>query len=271
MAASAFCPAYITGMFLMGNGDAAGAGFAIDKGLTTTVEKSARGTTTITVNGVQTPTPVSKVVLRKFLEIGCKPGIIDISHKTDIPVGFGLGMSAAGALSLSLALNEMLGAGLSRKDCVKMAHEADFECGTGLSGVDAAAIGGVLFRKDLESKPEKIDCDDRKIHIAFFSPIRTSSIIRSEEWKEKVNKAGAKSLLALSKKPSWDSLLENSRRFAIDAGLADWCAQLMEKNPRAGMAMLGHTLFSDEPIILAGTPLKLMEANVGKEGAKLLR
>ena len=105
MAVRAFCPAYVTGVFSIGENDAAGAGFALDIGLTTEISPSRTGKTAVTINGAEISAPVSKAVLRRFQEKGCKAGLMEISHKTEIPIGFGLGMSAAGALSLSLAMN----------------------------------------------------------------------------------------------------------------------------------------------------------------------
>ena len=270
MTVTANCPAYVTGIFTIGDGDAAGAGFSIDKGLSTSVSEKKGGMTTITINGVQTPSPVSKAVLRRFFEICGKVGLLEIRHETEIPIGYGLGMSAAGALSLSLALNELLGAGLKRNECVKIAHDSDVECGTGLSGVDAAAIGGMLARRSVVDAPVKMKFEEKEIEIAFFSPIRTSSIIRSEEWKAKVNKAGDDCLEELFRNRKWDGFVSASRKFALESGLAAWCGSEMEKNDRASMAMLGQTLFSDTPLKLSRAPLKIIRTKTCEAGAELV-
>ncbi|VVB99272.1 Pantoate kinase [uncultured archaeon] len=269
MAVKAVCPAYITGIFTIGNGDAAGAGFAIDRMLSTTVSEKKSGSTSITINGAMAPTPVSKAVLRRFTEAGAKPKPLEIRHETEIPIGYGLGMSAAGALSLSLALNELLGCGFSREKCVKIAHDSDVECGTGLSGVDAANVGGILFRKSLEDRPVAIKFEEHELDLAFFSPIRTSSITRSEDWRAKVNEAGTAALGELSKKKSWGAFVEASRHFTMQSGLGNWCGAEMEANPRASMAMLGQTLFSDKPLSLSRYPLKTLKASICREGAGL--
>jgi pantoate kinase len=180
-------------------------------------------------------------------------------------------MSAAGALSLSLALNEFLGAGFPREECVKIAHDSDAECGTGLSGVDAAALGGALFRRDLGSQPQKLPFGQRKIHLAFFSAIRTADVIRSSDWKGRVNAAGAEALSHLSAHQTWEDFIAASRHFAVKSGLGTWCEKHMKGNGRASMAMLGHTLFSDTPFVGIGMPMKLMEANTSDEGARLLK
>lgn len=270
MAATAFCPAYVTGIFSIGDHDAAGAGFCLDIGLATTIAPSRTGKTAVLINGAEISAPVSKAVLRRFKEKGCNAGLMEISHNTKIPIGFGLGMSAAGALSLSLALNEFLGSGFPREECVKIAHDSEVECGTGLSGADAAAIGGALFRKDLQSAPQKLPIGERKMHLAFYSPIRTAEIIRSPGWKEKVNIAGNEALSFLSTHQTWEGFVGASRHFAEKSGLGGWCQSQMKQNGRASMAMLGHTLFSDTPFFGIGATLMLMEAKTSEQGARLL-
>jgi pantoate kinase len=268
---SAFCPAYLTGIFTIGKGDAAGAGFAIDRRMATEVSERKSGSTRITINGKEASAVVSKSVLRQYAARCGKIGLLEIKHATDVPIGYGLGMSAAGALSLSLALNEFLGAGFSRQECVKIAHDAEVECGTGLSGVDAASVGGILAKKDLNSAPAKLPFEERSLELAFFSPIRTASVIRDGAWKEKVNRAGKHALTMLFREKNWDCFVFASRQFAAESGLAHWCGGEMEGNPRASMAMLGRTLFSDSPLKLSRKALVRLEAKTCEEGAVLSR
>jgi len=265
--ASAFCPSYITGIFTIGKNDAAGAGFTIDSGMTTTVGES-RGMTKIIINGSESAAPVSKAVLRKFSTLG-KVGVVEIRHETPLPIGFGLGMSAAGALSLSLALNELLGLGMKREECVKIAHDSDVECGTGLSGADASAIGGILVRRRIGEEVVRLPFEERQISLAFFSPMRNATVLKSKEWTSRVNAAGEAALDGVFAKKTWDSLVLESRKFATASLLASWCSAEMAKNPRASMAMLGQTLFSDAPMEIPGVPGR-MNANVCGEGAKAL-
>ena len=267
--ASASCPSYITGIFCIGAEDALGAGFAIDKKLTTTVS-SGTGMTKVFINGTESPAPVSKAVMRRFLETCGRIGLLEIRHEAEVPIGFGLGMSAAGALSLSLALNEFLGAGLSKEACVKIAHDADVECGTGLSGVDAANIGGLLFRKSVEDGVERMPFDEKELEIAFFSPIRNAAVLKSNEWKARVNAAGNKALSKLSTRKEWNAFVELSREFASESLLAEWCREEMGKNARASMAMLGQTLFSDTPLDIRRRPKLLVKAKTHEGGAEIL-
>jgi pantoate kinase len=270
MKASASCPAYLTCIFWIGENDAAGAGFAIDKALRTEVSEKRGGKSEITINGRKEDARVSRAVLGKYAALGRSTGALEVKHETEVPIGFGLGMSAAGALSLSLSLNELLGAGFPREKCVKIAHDAEVECGTGLSGVDAASVGGILARTSIDAAPFRLPFEEKKLEIAFFTPIKTASVTKSPEWRGKVNAAGRKALMALDSDRTWDGLVSSSRQFARESSLASWCRPEMGANPRASMAMLGHTLFSDKRLELARKPFMLLKAMVSQEGAKLL-
>ncbi|MCX8197832.1 MAG: hypothetical protein N3F07_01395 [Candidatus Micrarchaeota archaeon] len=265
--ASAFCPAYATGIFTIEKGDAAGAGFCISKGMTTVVSESPSGK--IFINGKRSLAKVSRAVIRKFQKHAGSLRL-EVRHQAAVPIGYGLGMSAAGALSLSLALNELLGCGFPRSQCVKIAHDCEVECGTGLSGADAASLGGLLALRRVGEKPIRIEAEGKKAHFAFFSPIKTSSVILQKGWKRKVNFHGKKALDRLFSQRSWEGFISASRSFAQNTGLADWCKGELDANPHASMAMLGKTLFSASRIVSARKPRLCLEAEVSGRGAEVL-
>jgi pantoate kinase len=153
---------------------------------------------------------------------------------------------------------------------VGIAHEAEVECGTGLSGADAAAIGGILARRAIGQPPAKLPFAEKAIEIAFFSPMKTSAIIRDEGWKKKVNAAGEEALFSLFRKKSWGALVDASRRFTEHSGLGGWCGGELGRNTRASMAMLGQTLWSDIPLKLGRQPMKTIKCTLRKEGAGLV-
>lgn len=270
MASTAFCPAYATGIFTIGDDGAAGAGFTLSKGLCTSVSAAKGGKGKITIGGKESPAPVSKAVLARFAKQGCGVEGLEIVHSPEVPVGFGLGMSAAGALSLALALNEFLGAGFSRQECVRIAHDAEVECGTGLSGADAASFGGFLFQEKIGEPPSTLEIGKRTLHFAFFSPMKTSDVIFSPEWKGKVNAAGSKALAALAKSNDYGGFVLSCRQFSAESGLSEWGKGIMEKNPRACMAMLGHTLFSDEKLVGVEAASAVIEAEAPAGRAEIV-
>ncbi|MCX8196920.1 MAG: hypothetical protein N3G80_01230 [Candidatus Micrarchaeota archaeon] len=265
--AAAFCPAYITGIFTIGKGDAAGAGVSLEEGMTTHVHEASK--TAVKINGRANSAPVSRQVIKEYQKL--YRFFAKVEHQSRLPIGYGLGMSAAGALSLSLALNELLGAGLSYAQCVKIAHDAEVKCGTGLSGVDAAAIGGFLLRRNLKEKPIEIPIERKRLHIAFFAPIKTAQIVWDEQMKRKVNQAGQAALNGLAANPSWEAFIRYCRQFALESGLAGWCESILEKNESSSMAMLGRTIFSERALWLPSKPKYYMKVAACKKNAHVLR
>lgn len=247
MAASAFAPAHLTGFFKIYANTSAGAGLTLQSGMLTSVRTSRSAKTKIFINNTDSSAIVSKWVLSKF-----SPYLdevpIEIHHRTPLPIGCGLGMSAAGALSLSLALNEWCSRPFNYKECVSLAHDADVACGTGLASVDAMAIGGMVSRKGATGKPAVHRFSPSElltpVSLAVFGPMKTSSVIRSKNWKQRVNSAGASALSAFYKKRTLANLAVCSNSFAIRSGLGKWAHSALSENPSVGMAMLGKTIFA---------------------------
>ena len=78
-----------------------------------------------------------------------RPYYVNIKHGISIPIGFGLGSSGAGALSLSYALNDALDIGLGRNQTAQIAHHGDIACKTGLGTVIAEFLGGFEIRTSI--------------------------------------------------------------------------------------------------------------------------
>ncbi|MEW6329513.1 MAG: pantoate kinase [Candidatus Micrarchaeota archaeon] len=276
--ARAFSPAHITGFFQIFDKGSTGAGVNLKKGMTTRVEIGEGSGTDITINHARDDAPVSKAVIARYVQIAREPLFVRVEHLSDVPVGYGLGMSAAGALSLSLALNECLRA-VGDDAAKRIAHLAEIECGTGLGAVIAQSHGGFLLRK----KPgdfgevERLGVDDGlRVVCAFLRPLSTSKIIRDENWRKKINEVGAACMRGFSRDSSVENFISLSRRFALRTGLAKGVERALLKIKDASMAMLGETLF-----VLTREPESAAEAcrefsgnivisEISKEGARVL-
>ena len=89
---------------------------------------------------------VSSEVARRYLELDGGSWQTEISHVSGVPSGLGYGTSGAGALSLSLALNEAMGLSLSMPEAAQIAHMCEVECKTGLGTVASVFSGGLTVR-----------------------------------------------------------------------------------------------------------------------------
>ena len=116
--AKAFSPGHITGFLEKPprtNGylhaGSVGAGFSIDRGISTTVKvfENNQNCYQIMINGKRVKNAeVSRWIVEKYLKYLYQSCYIKVEHEVSIPIGFGLGSSGAGALSLSYALNDAL-------------------------------------------------------------------------------------------------------------------------------------------------------------------
>src|ERR671930_2399081 len=162
--AKAFSPGHITGFIeksdKINHNDnsnnlyvgSKGAGFSIDRGITTTVNIFDHDSVDyqISINGIRVQdAEVSKWVIEKYLKLINQRCYINIEHESTIPIGFGLGSSGAAALSLSYALNNAFNMGLSTMEAAQIAHNAEIACKTGLGTVIAEFKGGFEIRTNV--------------------------------------------------------------------------------------------------------------------------
>jgi len=264
MKARAFCPAHITGFFKAELDEkdpnclgSLGAGFSIQRGVKTTVILGTRNSNDdakfhIQIKGFKTgDVRVSEYVLNEFLADN-NENFVDVIHELDVPVGYGLGCSAAVALSLALALNQALNSGLSKMKVAQMAHLAEIKCQTGLGDVIASYHGGFEIRTKSGApgigrlqkiKPkEKLD-----VVLICFNPISTKKFLK--EKISLVNGLGGKMVQELIKTQDMNKFQDRSIEFAkyikvITPKMNKVVSELHKNGIKCGVALFGETLFS---------------------------
>ncbi|MFH1390744.1 MAG: hypothetical protein ABIH20_00345, partial [Candidatus Diapherotrites archaeon] len=169
---------HITGFFKIYSNGSTGAGFNIQNGMKTTVEtkKSPKSSYKIYINGGKTNTfTTSQKVIKKILAKTKQKFEIIINHKTEFPIGFGLGISGAGAFSLAEALNKTLKLKLAKKEVVEIAAKAEIEAGTGLGDVIAEQFSGAIIGLPPypSKKAGKIRNHYKYAVFGFFGPLET--------------------------------------------------------------------------------------------------
>jgi pantoate kinase len=305
--AKAFCPGHITGFFgiprdtiaatttttsssltLLHKGSI-GAGFSIDRGTTTSayIYESAIKGYEIQINGIKTHTAeVSKWIIEQYVNLTDRPYFVSVSHEVEIPIGFGLGSSGAAALSLSYALNQALGAGLSKIQAAQIAHCAEIACKTGLGTVIAEFVGGFEMRMSpgapgigsIKSIPQD---DRRKAVVLCLAPILTKSFLTDRI--NEVDGLGTVMLNKLSRSRTIDDFLKMSQEFADRLYLTKGrCKRPIEalraKGFESSVALFGETLFTlvdDSRVKEATNVLKefggrLLVCNIDNAGARVL-
>lgn len=264
---TAFSPGHITGFFekpenkklntdLLSYGSK-GAGFSFKKGVTTSVElyKSKKKWYEIYINNsLTTNAEVSKWVVQYYLDKFDFNFYIKINHFIDIPIGYGLGTSGAGALSLTYALNKALNINLSKEHAAQIAHIAEIECNTGLGTVISEFYGGLEIRTSFGApgigKLTKIELNNYKAIILCISPLSTKQILTN--YSNNANSLGQKMVEQLLLSKDVNFFLRMSHQFADFLGLTKGiCAKPIEELNRLGvdssMGMFGETIFTLVP------------------------
>lgn len=264
---TAFSPGHITGFFekpknrkldtdLLCYGSK-GAGFSFKKGVTTSVElyKSKKKWYEIYINNsLTTNAEVSKWVVQYYLDKFDFNFYIKINHFIDIPIGYGLGTSGAGALSLTYALNKALNINLSKEHAAQIAHIAEIECNTGLGTVISEFYGGLEIRTSFGApgigKLTKIELNNYKAIILCISPLSTKQILTN--YSNNANSLGEKMVEQLLLSKDVNFFLRMSHQFADFLGLTKGiCAKPIEELKRVGVdssiGMFGETIFTLVP------------------------
>jgi pantoate kinase len=298
--AKAFSPGHITGFiekpekikYNVSNNlyiGSKGAGFSIDRGITTTVKIFDHDLVNyqISINGIRVQdAEVSRWVIKQYLRLTDQRCFINIEHESTIPIGFGLGSSGAAALSLSYALNDAFNTGLSTIEAAQIAHNAEIACKTGLGTVIAEFAGGFEIRTNAGAPGvgtiEKIELKNHKVLIFCISQISTKSFL-SRNHCVLTNGLGEKMLKNLKASKDTCNFLKLSYCFANHLGLTEGKCKLPIQMLRArgfdsGIALFGETLFtlvSSDQIEEAKGCLEsfngnLIICNIDNEGARML-
>ncbi len=275
--ASAYAPGHLTGLFQICDQPsdpimkgARGSGVSLDLGVYTTVtaRDSEAMSWSIRINGIETKGAfVSENVLSRFSS-RISPQEITVEHWVETPVVAGFGSSGGGALSLSLALNEVTGSPFKRLEAAQLAHAAEIECKTGLGSVFAALRGGfgVLTKPGAPGIGEALSYPDPsglRVGYLHFGPIPTKEALANPALRARINEIGEKFVNELQRNPTTERFMHLSRQFTEHIGLVTpKLRALFEKMDPAGylftMAMFGEVGFS------------VMEKERAEEAAKLL-
>ena len=264
MKARAFCPAHITGFFKAELDEkdpnclgSLGAGFSIQRGVKTNVILGTRNSNDdakfhIQIKGFMTgDVSVSEYVLNEFLADNDE-NFVDVIHELDVPVGYGLGCSAAVALSLALALNQALNSGLSKTKVAQIAHLAEIKCQTGLGDVIASYHGGFEIRTKSGApgigRLQKIKLKEKlDVVLICFNPISTKKFLK--EKISLINGLGGKMVQELIKTQDMNEFQDKSIEFAqyikvITPKMDKVVSELHKNGIKCGVALFGETLFS---------------------------
>lgn len=257
MKAAAFAPGHISGFFEpvyhkddINRTGSRGAGINVSIGAVSEVfvENSTKQDVVVYINDKKSSAPVTNLSLKYLL--GDNPLHVVVKTKLDIPMGQGFGMSAAGALSATLALTKITN--VSQSEAMKAAHFAEVKLKTGLGDVMACCFGGIEIRKNAGLPPwgiiEHIPGSFDLVLCVVGKKLDTKKILSDASKANKIMDYGKYCTKKLLEKPSVENLFSLSQVFTKKTGLADkQVVEAINDANRFGMAsmcMLGNSVFA---------------------------
>ena len=287
MKATAFAPGHISCFFepVYHNEDifrtgSRGAGINLSLGTVSEVivENSDVQNIEVYINNKPSSAPVTNMAL-KYL-IGDNPLHVTVKTKQDLPTGQGFGMSAAGALSSTLALTKITN--ITMSDAMKASHYAEVKQRTGLGDVIASCFGGIEIRKSAGLPPwgliEHISGDFDLVLCVVGKKIDTKKVLLDKSKTEKITEYGRYCTKKLLENPSIENLFYLSQVFTRKTGLADKTVIEAINSTKqygfASMCMLGNSVFAIGKTNQLSSVLskfgKVYVCNIDHAGARVL-
>lgn len=177
-------------------------------------------------------------------------GKIVIFHKIHVPIGVGFGTSAASAAGVVMALSSITGNYITLRDVIRIVHNVELKCRTGLNSEVGLMAGGlVLVLK--EGAPPNCIVDSlpipqyMKLVSLVSGSMKTPEVLSDLSSIEELEKIGDKFMALITMKPSIENFLRYAREFAYEAGFVckdvEEMFEVLQKLPIVGYAqnMLG--------------------------------
>lgn len=254
----AFCPGHVSCVFQpcssinpLSTGSR-GIGIRLNLGSHVKVEPRDDGEVNIRIDGLASVAPVT----RMMAELLSPSKGYDIVIENDLPVSQGFGMSASGALAAAVAIAHI--DGKTRQQAFEAAHIAEVKAGGGLGDVPAIVGGSRFPIRTVPGLPPRgrvehlLSSEDPLTVFTMGAPIKTPSVLGDPEAVRRIRAASERSLEEFLAEPSVDMLFKVSNDFSEGAELETPAMKraldkLRVNGFRAGMCMLGNSVFTDAP------------------------
>jgi pantoate kinase len=249
--AHAFAPGHLTGLFTpdldardpRARGSR-GAGIVLSLGVTATATWDPFAPSRFRLTSdTRIPLPISRDVARRLRRDSA--GALDVSLRHDLPIGQGIGMSAAGATATALAVARVLR--LPPHRAIETAHLAELFGGGGLGGVAAIQGGGWELRRRAGVPPWG-HVEHRPFRPPIFivllgQPLASPRLLSQHGFLDRVRHASDRPLRTVESHPSVDRMLEESERFSDALGLGSPALRRVVHRLRSSESWVSQAMF----------------------------
>jgi pantoate kinase len=206
---------------------ARGGGFAIARGARARVvlKKSSRLQIEILINSKPAhDAHTTRWALRHLLEENRRVARVQVNISTDVPIGAGYGMSAAGTAAACLALADAADLPVTYNQLGKVTHIAEVVNHTGLGTAAAVFIGGFVLVTEpgapgIGAVDRLLFPKDHSIVCACLEQMPTREALTQPDIKERVNPPARRAMKKIRKQPELPVFLAASRKFGQEVGL----------------------------------------------------
>jgi len=257
--ARAFAPGHLTGAFRPGTEardprarGSVGVGLVLDVGVWASARWHPADRPTVTLRSdAHRPLGISTEVARRLL--AHRPGRLHVELRHDLPIGQGMGTSAAGATATALAVAGVVG--VDRPTAVATAHLAELFGGGGLGGVAAILGGGleVRLRPGIPAfgRVVRSPFPDPVLVAVVGGPIASPRVLSSPRALAQISAAYA-SIGAPEGRLTPDEFWAAAEQFTDRVALApprvrSALRAMRRRGARAAQAMFGRTVFCRLP------------------------
>lgn len=253
---SAFCPGHVTAFFeicdqsddpLKRGSRGAGLNLTLGARSAVTLDEPFDRSITIRIDGVESQATTTKDSIAFLL--GDRNARVEVDTALDLPVGQGFAMSAAGALSASLALCSLLD--IPRQRAFEAAHIAEVKNRTGLGDIAGIYAGGAEMRIEPGMPPhgivERMEASFPVVLAIVGAPIRTKDVLTDPAKRKKISEAGRKCVAEFAEHRTLEHMFALGMEFIEESELFSKevldAMVVADEHGMATMAMLGNSLF----------------------------
>ena len=227
-----------------------GAGLVLDRGVDVVAAWAPAGPRGVSMEShPRASLRISREVARRLaLPFG---GTITVKARHGLPIGQGLGMSAAGAVATALAVGSVLR--VPSRKAWETAHLAELTLRGGLGGVAAIRGGGLEWRRTA-GLPPRGEVVHRRVAAEVFvrrlgPPIDTREALENRRLGPRIRVAGREAIRRFARRPSLATFADCAERFTDALGLGSPAMRTEIDRLRgegwwAAQAMFGNLVFA---------------------------
>jgi pantoate kinase len=263
MRAETFVPGHISCVFRPVKGESPettgslGFGIRLDMGCHASVGLRDDGVVSIRINGEECEADITRCALDSIR----RGHGLDVDLVHDLPLEQGFGSSASGTLAAALCAADLLC--IDRSEAVAATHRAECTLGGGLGDLLAIECPSGVPLRTVAGPPCDIGrCEDTGLGfreltlVVFDETLSTPSVLGDPGMMRRIESEGDKAMSSFRADPSLGTLFESAKAFSEGIGLEsermkDALRTIREGGGRAGMCMLGNSIYSDVPVSVA--------------------